>query len=56
MHGEDDDFGRPLGFEEAPAHFESGTQKARVMTERWALNWLFCPRAGPLLAESGFRM
>jgi type II restriction enzyme len=46
MQGEDDGFGRPLGFEEAPAHFESGTQKARVMTERWALQWLFCPNCG----------
>ncbi|MDB5498215.1 MAG: Type site-specific deoxyribonuclease [Phenylobacterium sp.] len=46
MQGEDDDFGRPLGFEEAPAHFESALQKARVTTERWALNWLFCPNCG----------
>lgn len=46
MAGDDDDLGHPLGFEEAPAHFESGTQKARVMTEQWALNWLFCPNCG----------
>jgi type II restriction enzyme len=46
MQGEDDDFGRPLGFEEAPAHFESGAQKARVMTERWVLGWLSCPNCG----------
>jgi type II restriction enzyme len=46
MHSEEDDFGRPLGFEEAPAHFESETQKARVTTERWALSWLFCPNCG----------
>jgi type II restriction enzyme len=46
MHSEEDDFSRPLGFEEAPAHFDSETQKARVMTERWALSWLFCPNCG----------
>lgn len=46
MRGEDDDFGRPLGFKEAPAHFESATQIARIMTEQWALNWLFCPNCG----------
>jgi type II restriction enzyme len=46
MQGEDDDFERPLGFEEAPAHFQSATQKARVTTERWALTWLFCPNCG----------
>jgi type II restriction enzyme len=46
LHGEDDHFGRQLGFEEAPAHFESASQKARVSTERWALNWMFCPNCG----------
>jgi type II restriction enzyme len=46
MQGDDDEFGRSLGFEEAPAHFESASQKARVTTERWALNWLFCPNCG----------
>jgi len=46
MHGEDDSFERPLGFEEPPAHFESATQIARVLTEQWALRWMFCPACG----------
>jgi type II restriction enzyme len=43
MQGDDD---RPLGFEEAPAHFESAAQIARVQTEAWASRWLFCPNCG----------
>lgn len=46
MQDQGDDFGRPLGFEEPPAHFESASQKARVTTERWAASWLFCPNCG----------
>jgi len=46
MSSEEEDFGRHLGFEEAPAHFESATQIARVTTEQWALGWMFCPNCG----------
>lgn len=35
-----------LGFGEAPSHFESASQKARVWTEQWALTSLFCPNCG----------
>jgi type II restriction enzyme len=44
--GEDDDFGPLPGFEEAPAHFESASQIARVLTEPWVRQWLFCPNCG----------
>lgn len=51
MAGEDDEF-RNLGFEEAPAHFRSAMQIARVQTEAWAQRWLFCPNcAAPRLAS-----
>ncbi|WP_411287242.1 DpnI domain-containing protein [Phenylobacterium sp.] len=43
MQGENDEFDRPLGFEEPPAHFTSASQKARVSTETWAAPWLSCP-------------
>ena len=46
MQGEDDEFDRSLGFEEAPTHFESAAQIARVTTERWVLDWMFCPACG----------
>ncbi len=42
MQGDDD---RPLGFEEAPVHFASGSQKARVTTELWARR-IGCPSCG----------
>jgi type II restriction enzyme len=35
-----------LGFEETQAPFESATQNARVWTEHWVHNWLFCPNCG----------
>jgi len=35
-----------LGFEEAPAHFESPSQKARIWTEQWVRGALFCPNCG----------
>ena len=35
-----------LGFEEAPAHFESRTQLARVWTEAWTLREVCCPNCG----------
>jgi type II restriction enzyme len=45
VQGDDD---RPfhLGFEEAPRHFESASQKARVWTESWVERYLFCPNCG----------
>lgn len=43
---EDDDFGPLPGFEEAPTHFESASQIARVLTEPWVRQWLFCPNCG----------
>ncbi|HEV7157931.1 MAG TPA: DpnI domain-containing protein [Caulobacteraceae bacterium] len=35
-----------LGFEEAPTPFEGPTQKARIWTEHWVRNRLFCPSCG----------
>lgn len=35
-----------LGFEEAPTPFEGPTQNARVWTEHWVRNHLFCPNCG----------
>jgi type II restriction enzyme len=35
-----------LGFEEAPAPFESASQNARVWTEQWVSAHLFCPNCG----------
>jgi type II restriction enzyme len=35
-----------LGFEEAPTPFESATQNARVWTEHWVRERLFCPNCG----------
>lgn len=46
MNGTDDaPYDRPLGLEEAPAHFESASQKARVATEVWASR-MGCPNCG----------
>lgn len=45
MQGEEDPFGPTLGFEEAPAHFESASQIARVSTEQWARR-IGCPSCG----------
>lgn len=50
MHGDDDAFERALGFEEAPAHFESASQKARVSTEGWARR-VGCPNCGAATLE-----
>ena len=48
---EDDDLWRPLGLEEAPAHFASASQKARIATEEWARR-VGCPNCGsPVLAR-----
>ncbi|MFN6953080.1 MAG: DpnI domain-containing protein [Albidovulum sp.] len=46
MHGEDDEFSPGLGFEEAPTHFQSPSQKARIWTEGWVRNSLYCPNCG----------
>jgi type II restriction enzyme len=35
-----------LGFGEAPAHFESPSQIARVLTEGWVAMRMFCPGCG----------
>lgn len=41
---------RLLGLEEAPAHFESASQKARVSTELWARR-VGCPNCGSLTLD-----
>lgn len=35
-----------LGFEESQTAFTSGSQQARVWTERWIADWMFCPNCG----------
>ena len=35
-----------LGFEESQAAYDSGSQQARVWTERWVKDWIFCPNCG----------
>lgn len=35
-----------LGFEESQATFSSGSQRARVWTERWVADQMFCPNCG----------
>src|SRR4029078_3385273 len=35
-----------LGFEEAQATYSSGSQNARVWTERWVKDWIYCPSCG----------
>ena len=35
-----------LGFEETQAAYRSGSQNARVWTERWVADWLYCPNCG----------
>jgi type II restriction enzyme len=44
--GEEDEFNPALGFEEAPARFESPSQKARIWTEDWVRTRLYCPNCG----------
>ena len=34
------------GFQEPQAKFTSGSQNARVWTERWVADWLYCPNCG----------
>jgi type II restriction enzyme len=35
-----------LGFEESQTAFDSGSQQARIWTERWVSDWMFCPNCG----------
>jgi predicted RNA-binding Zn-ribbon protein involved in translation (DUF1610 family) len=35
-----------LGFEEAQTPYASGSQGARVWTERWVKDWVYCPNCG----------
>jgi type II restriction enzyme len=35
-----------LGFEESQSAYVSGSQSARVWTERWVSDWLYCPNCG----------
>jgi type II restriction enzyme len=35
-----------LGFEEPQMPFDSGSQQARVWTERWVADWMFCTNCG----------
>lgn len=35
-----------FGFKEPQRSYDSGTQKARVWTEQWVADWLFCPNCG----------
>lgn len=35
-----------LGFEEPQTPYKSGSQSARVWTERWVRDWVYCPNCG----------
>jgi type II restriction enzyme len=35
-----------LGFEEAPASYTSGSQRARIWSERWVADQAYCPACG----------
>lgn len=35
-----------LGFEETQSPYSSGSQSARVWTERWVKHWIYCPNCG----------
>ncbi|RUU81430.1 MULTISPECIES: DpnI domain-containing protein [unclassified Mesorhizobium] len=35
-----------FGFEETQAKYNSGSQQARVWTEQWASQWIYCPNCG----------
>jgi type II restriction enzyme len=35
-----------LGFEEKQTAYSSGSQNARVWTERWVKDWIYCPSCG----------
>jgi hypothetical protein len=41
-----------LGFEESQTAYDSGSQQARVWTERWVADWMFCANCGaPRLSQ-----
>jgi type II restriction enzyme len=41
-----------LGFDESQAAYNSGSQQARVWTERWVAEQMFCPNCGaPSLSQ-----
>jgi type II restriction enzyme len=42
----DSDHTMKFGFEEPQANYSSGSQKARVWTERWVADWAYCPNCG----------
>ena len=44
--GRGDNEPKGLGFAETQAPYESPSQNARVLTEAWALGWLYCPNCG----------
>lgn len=35
-----------FGFEETQAKFKSASQQARIWTEQWASQWIYCPNCG----------
>lgn len=35
-----------LGFEETQSPYSSGSQSARIWTERWVRSWAYCPHCG----------
>src|SRR3954465_8021774 len=35
-----------MEFDEAPTSYLSGSQSARVWTERWVRDWVYCPNCG----------
>ncbi len=35
-----------LGFEETQAAYDSGSQTARVWSEKWVARWMYCPNCG----------
>lgn len=46
MHDDDRLSANRLGFADAPVEFTGPTQIARVQTESWASQWLYCPNCG----------
>jgi type II restriction enzyme len=41
-----------LGFEESQTPYSSGSQSARVWTERWVRDWVYCPNCGSAKVNS----
>jgi type II restriction enzyme len=40
-----------LGFEGSERRYDSGSQQARVWTERWVADWMYCPNCGAKCLE-----